>query len=208
MKRFLVVAAIALVPAAAAIAHSDTQRDSQRQMSFDVTPSPPRGNFTFAEAEEFGQFPLYFGGDAVAGLPLVAVHRIDAAPYPGEKVRRNDVTFVYGDCHAPTGPCAPPLQIQVWDACERYQRLYDILWDEATIIRGVPSAFYDDYMRLELYTGRVSIVIFAGSRDSRELLVSAARSLRGVNNRLAPGSDLPRPIPGVIDGKLPCQASR
>jgi hypothetical protein len=73
-------------------------------------------------------------------------------------------------------------------------------------IRGVPAYFYEDGRRLELSTSTSTVVILA--RD-REQALGAAAALKGINNSIAVGEDLPAPAytrepqPGVIE-VLPC----
>lgn len=84
--------------------------------------------------------------------------------------------------------CAPPLEIQVWSACERTQNLYPFPADEEARLRGVDAAFYENFRRLELYSGRVTIVIFG---DSRGELLKAAAALRGLNTATPTSQPLP-----------------
>jgi hypothetical protein len=133
----------------------------------------------------------------VDGLPLVAVlRRDDTARY---------VSFVYGDC-APGGDagCAPPAEIQVWPACRRNLALYGDSSEspsgDRTTIRGVPAVSLDDGTRLEIQTGRSTVVVFADS-GARALRIAGA--LRAVNDSVAYGP-LPRPAPGALEGRLAC----
>lgn len=159
----------------------------------------PRSNFTLELARAFDEFPLYNAGDRVDGLPLVAVvRRDDTARY---------VSFVYGDC-APgdDAGCAPPAEIQVWPACRRNLALYagsspESPSGERTTIRGVPAVSLDDGTRLEIQTGRSTVVVFADS-GVRALRIAAA--LRAVNGLVAHGHPLPRPAPGALEGRLAC----
>jgi hypothetical protein len=157
-----------------------------------------RGNFGMEEALAFAEFPLYDAGDRVDGLQLVAV------------LRRNDtadfVSFVYGDCAArDDAGCAPPGEVQVWPACRRNLSLYDsprpgTPVPERSVVRGVPAAFLDDGERLELQTGRSTVVVFG---DSRARVLRMAAALRRLRERPSDGP-LPDPEPGAVDGTLPC----
>ena len=163
----------------------------------------PRGNFSLEKARGFRNFPLYFAGESVRGLPLVAIHRIDAAPYPGEEVRQDDVTFLYGLCRATRErTCSPPIQVQVWNACERYQALYPFAPDESLVVRGVPAAFYENWERLELYTQDATIVLFGNAKAE---LLDVATMLRGLNRSVAASDHLPEPAAGAREGRLSCQ---
>lgn len=118
---------------------------------------------------------------------------------------------VYGSC-APTADsgCAPPLQVQVWRACERNVSLYTRypgpngpISFTRTTIRGVPAAIFDDGYRIELYAGDDTIVIFA---DTAARARAAAEALRGTvhgASRTA-GEDLPAPAPGALSGTATC----
>lgn len=143
---------------------------------------------------------LYDAGGAVGGHPLSAVLRRDTPmPY---------VAFVYGDC-SPSGDtgCAPPAEVQVWPACRRNLALYRASEHgvgpplEQATVRGAPAAFLDAGTRLELQTGRVTVVVFARSRAEVERVAAA---LRAVDGSVAPGRPLPPPSPGALGGEAPC----
>ena len=130
------------------------------------------GDLSLQEARSFDEFPLYYAGEEVDGLPLAAVLRRDeSADY---------VSFVYGACTpSPDSGCAPPAEVQVWPSGVRSAGSYDaspgapVL--EPSRIRGRPAAFVGDGMQLELYTEESTIVVFA---DTRERLLAVARGLR------------------------------
>jgi hypothetical protein len=160
----------------------------------DARPSPGAGSSSMQGA---AAFPLYDAGDGVDGLPLVTVlRRQDAADF---------VSFVYGDCTAgDDAGCAPPAEVQVWPACRRYLSLYDsslpgVPVPERATVRGVPAAFLDGD-RLELQTGRSTVVVFG---DSRARILRIAAALRPVGER-APRGLLPPPERGALDGTLDC----
>lgn len=182
--------------------------------------APASGNFTLGEARAFDDFALYYGGASLAGQPLTAILRRHDLPYPGETIQPNTVAFVYGDC-LPGGDtgCAPPLEVKTWPACRRSPAAYDLPPDEKLTLRGVPAFFYEDATRLELSTGRVTVVLYGSGRS--ELLEAAAR-LEPVNASAltADGSEaspfhavaadesvpgpLPAPAPGALAGALAC----
>lgn len=162
----------------------------------------PRGNFTLAEAKDFDRFELFYPGASTAGLSLVAVNRV-TGPIEEPGVQPDRVSFLYGTCTARVGHgCMPPLQIQVWNACERYQALYPFEADESLQVRGAPAAFYEDHARLEIYSGMATIVIFG---KNREQLLAVGRSLKGLNRPITQSEELPSPAQGVRDGTLECQ---
>lgn len=162
----------------------------------------PRGNSSLAAARAFENFPLYFPGESFEGLPLTAVERQVGPRNSGEPVRQDQVGFLYGSCVLPvtpggtTGGCAPPLAVQVWRACDRDPSLYPFLPDEVLRLRGVAAAFYEEHKRLELSTGRVTVVLFG---QGREQLVRAAAALRGANVSVPVFEQLPAPVrrPGL-----------
>lgn len=159
----------------------------------------PSSTFTLAHARTFREFPLYYAGDRVDGLQLVAVlRRDDTASF---------VSFVYGDCTpSDDAACAPPAEIQAWPACRRNLALYDgsrsrRLDLQRTTIRGVPAAFLEDGTQLEIQTGRSTVVVFA---DSPARALRIADALRSMNGSASAGALLPRPAPGALDGTLAC----
>jgi hypothetical protein len=158
-----------------------------------------KANFSLERARAFDEFQLYSAGERVDGLPLTAVlRRDDTADY---------VSFVYGDCVADDGAgCAPPAEIQVWPACRRSLALYDAgaagsPSPERVVARGVPGAFFDGGTRLELQTGRSTVVVFAESR-LRVLRIVAA--LRAVDGSVPAGVPLPPPAPDAIGVPMGC----
>ena len=176
-------------------------------------PAPPGlqtrgGGSSAAHAGSFERFALYWLGDSFEGLPLAAVTRRTDARVDGESVRADFVGFVYGDCVArDESGCAPPLEVQVWPACERTLADYtltpsaDPLPHEPTIVRGVPAAYFEEGLRLELYAGDVTIVVFGLDRTR---IQRAAAALRAANALAGHGPMLPRPVPGAIEGELTC----
>lgn len=168
-----------------------------------------RGNWSMRGARAFDRFALYSAGDRFEGLPLVAVLRNAAVEQPDEPVRRDDVDFIYGACRSVNGGgCVPPLEIQVWNACERYRGVYDpgpdgFAADSTLTVRGVPAAFFDGETRLELYTADATIVLFGSDRAQ---VLRAARALRGVNRALPASAPLPRPSAAVNEGRAACQS--
>lgn len=195
-RRILVTAGVVgLVAAAAALGFAtlaSTGVAGARQ-------APPRGTFDLTRAEAFTGFPLYSAGASVDGYALTAVlRRNDAADY---------VSFVYGDCvvESDTG-CAPPVEIQVWPACKRHFALYEtglagLPSGERTTVRGAPAALFDGGRRLELQTGRATVVVFAGSLAATLRVASA---LRGVNVATQAAASLPPAADGAVEGRLRC----
>lgn len=132
---------------------------------------------------------------------------------PDSLMRVHYRSSIYGTCKvtSDTG-CAPPLEVQVWPACERSPADYTfgepghestLKPTEIATVRGVPARFYREG-RVELSTGDVTVVIFG---NSRELVLSAAQGLRsegGAPNRVSADQALPAPVRGAQEGTLPC----
>lgn len=140
---------------------------------------------TLERASELAEFPLYYAGDRVVGLPLAAVvRRRDTATY---------VSFVYGDC-APVGDegCAPPAEVQVWPGPQRPPERYEAprpgssppLW---TTMRGRRAAVLDEGTRIELFTGPSTVVVFADTPERALALVRELRCIRARDRDLPPG---------------------
>jgi len=182
--------------------------------AFGMQPADPPGfdrahsDLPPAAARAFGDFPLYTLGDSFEGLPLHAISRRDDARAPAEPVRADYVGLIYGDCAAASdNGCPPPLEVQVWPACERSFADYsltpagDELPYEPAIVRGVPAAWFEDGLRLELYSGKVTIVIFGLDHAQ---IGRAASALRGLNAAASRAPMLPPPVAGATAGTLDC----
>jgi hypothetical protein len=154
---------------------------------------PLSGDVGLDDARAFEEFPLFYAGEEVDGLPLVAiVRRIDTANY---------VSFIYGDCTplGSDGGCAPPAEIQVWPADARNVGSYDMSLPgtpalEHTTIRGRRAATLGEGTQLEIYAGRSTIVIFAPTRDRALAVAHALRCVRS-------SAPVPATTPG---GMLSC----
>lgn len=200
MKRLALIAVLAAVAVAALTAPLGGSTATRSGGSV-------RGNFGLERAKSFDGFALYAVGTRFEGLPLVASFRRLDAPDRRYSVRANYVSFIYGVCSAVNGMgCAPPLEVQIWPACERNPSVYE--WSpaeaaaiERTRIRGVPAIFYDGGRRLELSTGASTVVIFA---RTKEQLARAAAGLTGLNLARAAGAVLPAPVRGAVEGRLAC----
>ena len=120
----------------------------------------------------------------------------------------------YGVCEstASEGGCAPPIQVQTFNACDRNLSLYSKYpgpegpreYKKLTV-RNAPAALFDDgaAAMLEIYTGPITIVVFA---ESDERALDAANRLRGHegDESVAPGQRLPAPAAGALNGTLAC----
>lgn len=176
MKRFLLLIPVAAVVAVVAIAAGE-------DFPADVAPY-----------EDFQDFDLYYLGAEFEGLPLTHVDRRKDEPTFEEPLAANWVTFIYGDCE-PIGDtgCPAPLEVQVWPASVRNRGVQPVAPDGEPGVRGVPAAFYEGGDRLELATGRSTVVLFGF--DSAQLL-RAAEELRGINVAVGPDDPLPPPASG------------
>jgi hypothetical protein len=147
----------------------------------------------------FDAYPLFDAGERVNGLPLTAVlRRDDSARF---------VSFVYGDCAAgDDAGCAPPAEVQVWPSCRRNLDLYATADTsdsarERIVVRGVPAALFEDGTRLEVETGRATIVVFS---TTRALVQRIARALRALDGSVPAEAPLPPPARGERGGAIDC----
>lgn len=110
----------------------------------------------------------------------------------------------------------PPLQVQSWPACETSIWSFELGPEEFRIpyiegqLRGAPSAvFGPDGLRVEIYTGVSTVVIYGVDCDQILRAVSALREEPG-EGRLSglipatPAGPLPPAVAGALDGVLPC----
>ena len=67
----------------------------------------------------------------------------------------------------------------------------------------MPAAFFEEGKRLEVYTGSVTVVLFA---QEKAQLLRAANELRGANGSARTGTDgpLPAAAEGALEGRLAC----
>jgi hypothetical protein len=160
--------------------------------------APVERRWTLREATDFKRFPLYFVGPSFRELRLRGILRARSFANEHEPFSSDDVTFLYGNC--PQFPCYPPLQVQTEHACFRNETSYAILPDRRLRLRGVQARFYEDGLRLELYTGRVTVVIYSTQTD-RNLLLAASRHLESLDGTIMPGERLPRRVPAVLNSR-------
>jgi hypothetical protein len=172
---------------------------------------------TLDQARSFTPFALYSVGPAYASLARSGIQRTLRSPSETELAEgittwMNTVDFIYGDCSAQgsdTG-CSPPLDVQVWPACDRSLSLYpsDAPYQKVTINGATGAQFQtgDGGGMLEMYLGKVTVVIF-GSSPKQEQDVAA--NLTPVNAPAvqavaAAGTGLPTPAAGSLSGALTC----
>jgi hypothetical protein len=192
MRRFryalLVCVVIALVAALAALSATSPRTDRAAR----ATP-----------------YAIYWLGTSFDGLRLSGRIKRLEKPDAGEKFGADFTTYLYGACKAeePDGGCTYPAEIQSWNACKRNLSVYTLTPDGTPLprvnlkIRGVPAALFEDGTRLEVYTGRTTIVIFGTDLPRMK---RAAQAAVAVNDHGKPGAPLPAPAPGALQGKLAC----
>jgi hypothetical protein len=152
-----------------------------------------------SEARAFKQFELLWSGEEVAGLTLDSVSGPNTGPTSPDAVW----SFAYGDCKEielddEADICNYVTAIDVESICRRFPGRS---W-KLSPFKGAITAWRKD--DLEVYSGRTTAVIHAESRQqAREL----ANALRPVSSS-GPVERLQAPVPGSLDGGLPCQANR
>jgi hypothetical protein len=175
---------------------------------------PDLSNFNLETVRGFQGFPLYSLGTQFEGLPLTAIVRVNRevtrkarGGFGVPDNRTNHVTFVYGTCG---GGCVPPLQVQIWPACDN--TLADLYFNvagggpsrpyELVTIRGVPAAKFSDM--LQIYTGTVTIVIFGETTEQQERAAASLASANTLAGNIPPSRPLLPPVAGAMEGKLHC----
>lgn len=130
-------------------------------------------------------------------------------------IRANFASVFYGACKARSDSgCAPPLEIQTWPACERSYGSYAGGRPPRIRIRGTSAAVFDGGTRIELYTARVTVVVF-GDRPSLVRRAASAVVPVAAGSRFPPrpaaasGAKrrLARPARGAIAGRLACRST-
>jgi hypothetical protein len=156
-------------------------------------------------------FDVFHVGPEFEGLAMTEAVRQHVATDPEfpQLGRRDDVTYLYGECpreqgaaarveaRAPrwlptcVGGCVPPLEVSSSPLCQKHVGLYldpDVgAWEyESRSIKGVPAASFDGGRILEIYTANTTITIYG---QDPELVLRAAVALRP-----AAATNLPRGI--------------
>ena len=151
-----------------------------------------RGNLSLAKARRFDDFSLYYLGREFRSMPLTGILS-EHAYGRGAGNGHDQITFLYGTCVSASGQgCAPPLQLNVYAACDRPNRSYVDLR-----MRGVTGRRFKRGGGFALHTKDAMIAVsFVGFRlERRSALRHVAMALRGVNNPIGPGEPLPGPAP-------------
>jgi Tol biopolymer transport system component len=151
-------------------------------------------------ARAFRGFPLFWTGDRVSDLFLADILTTESR---GPGGRGTVYDFIYRNCRiAREGSGCAGFSVQLWPACARVPGDVDLPNDGRIRIRGVQGVFFEGGNRLEIVSGRATIVIFA---DGRGAALRAARALRGVNVRLGARDKLPRPASGTLRRQSRCR---
>lgn len=145
-------------------------------------------------ARQFDKFPLYYLGRSYRGFPLTDDGRWEIRAY-ARGAKSEPVFFAYGPCEpAPDSEesaCNPPVSMATFPACalplSQYRR-------KLSQHRGVP--FLDRGTRVEVFTGRVTVVIQTEPPYHAIDAVDAMRSLN-LARPIRPKDDLPRPKPSA-----------
>jgi len=154
-------------------------------------------------------YTVYWLGPSFQGFKLTDRIRRIEKPEPGERFGADFYSFLYGTCKPASvdGGCTLPAEIQSWAACKRNLSVYSLTPDGTPLphkslrIRGVPAAYFEDGARLEIYTGRTTVVIF-GSDPTQ--LSRAAAAMASTDGKIKAGAPLPAPARGALQGKLAC----
>ena len=148
------------------------------------------------EARSFDDYALYYVGESYDDLSLAFA---GLGPGDGEGLRRS-WSFGYGDCEPPEGEggCPLPLEIQNWSICTRFPALYPGPTPKTESVGGAETLRAGG--GLDVYTGRTAVVIF-GQGDAKAQVLEDLRPVAGG----AGPNRLPPPVPGALEGELPCQ---
>jgi hypothetical protein len=178
---------------------------------------PDPGHLACTAADQLPNFDRFWLGASFEGLPLTDILRRCDVPYPGEPIRANFVSYLYGDCTADTDiGCNLPLEVQTWPLCERDPSMYqdepgvpaELDW---TTIQGTRAVIFDEGFHVELYTAASTVVIFG---QYYEQVLRAAEAVQRIAPttplavlpawRTSSAAALAPPVPGGLTGNLTC----
>jgi hypothetical protein len=171
-------------------------------------------------ADKAPNFDAYSLGAEFEGHKLTGADRVcnppdsSAVAMRAPAVRDNNLTYLYGTCKVPDddeASCPYPVSVQNFPACERNLSLYqrypapsgESVPYTKTTVRGVPAAVFDGGLRIEVYTGDVTVVVWG---QVAAAVRRAATHLQGLHGgKPVDGAEgLPDPRPGAMQGTLPC----
>ena len=150
-------------------------------------PARPIDPRALAGTRHFQLYTVYWAGRKFEGFQLTAADRpADYEPALGMRV-------YYGDCihhqGITSGGCTLPLEV---NTVLYRPHSNDGLGDQrAATIRGVPAVVYEHGKSIELYTGCLTIDVFA---DNPGRALRAAKAVRPLNPSPAAGPELPPPL--------------
>jgi hypothetical protein len=156
------------------------------------------------ERRHLPRYTVYSLGATFEGLARAATIRNCEVPGPGPYAGTHhssvawNSTVVYGSCipEGFEGGCGPPLEIQSWPECDRDYSLYGTreppsALRPATSFRlsgsyKIPTAQFERGLsnRIELYTGRTTVVVFADGPGEGLALAAAHALARKIAPRL------------------------
>lgn len=179
-----------------------------RQRQYDT---PAEISQQLKRLRSYRRYRLYYLGERYGDLPLTAiVSKLQPPAYEPSTKRLPAPTsptfgFRYGECEPPSdreGGCSPPLYIQNFEICAVSPKSYHVTPSGLTArIRGAPVFTNTGAGSLNVFTGQTTITIFA----SPPVAVRAANDVRSIDGSVAPGSKLPTPVPGALEGRLRCR---
>lgn len=153
-------------------------------------------------------FRQYDLGSRFGSLNAVRTIRRCDRPYPGERIRANFFERQYAHCN----DCEPVVSVQSWPACERGHS--DVtepppgglpLPETRQLrLRQVPALYFVQDRRLELYTGKTTLVLFGSNLASLRRAALKLRTRRGARPVVAADAALPAPSRGALQGTLRC----
>jgi hypothetical protein len=158
-------------------------------------------------------YTVYTLGASFSGLARVSVARYCYAPGTGRIVGTHPTAVAwytnvtYGTCtpEGLEGGCGPPLEIESWPECDRNFSSYGTAESPRALpprasyalsgSRKIPTAQFERGLsnRIEMYTGRTTIVIFSDGPEGPALATRAAHALARLvapSVRSIPGSRL------------------
>jgi Tol biopolymer transport system component len=151
-----------------------------------AAPLPPlAGNLSLSRAKRLRPRP-YWLGRRFEDLVLASLSR---STQRGPRGRGSVVDLYYG-----------AIQVQLWPACIRVPGDVSVPSGSRIRVRGVDAVFFEGGGRLELVTGKTTVVLFG----RRQRLIRAVRALRPIGVSTQPRGNLPRPAPGALSGRLRC----
>jgi hypothetical protein len=145
------------------------------------------GNFTLQQARRYRALAIYWLGPQYRGALLSTMHRSRAR---GPRGPGPNLDLIYGD-----------VQIQLYHVCVRVPADTALAPDGRIRLRGRDAVLFEGRTRLELVTGRTTIVVYG----PRHLLPRVIEDLRPLNPRVASASrSLPPPVPGALERRVKC----